>query len=141
MIARAHSSGSRESISTPDSPSETDSTRPETRCATTGVPADEVAAARDELLQKVPGLAAAATGADAVAAAYERLVRAPSLLVSLSLEDAVLEERRPNVPGTVERDNWRLPLSVPVDQLADHPGAARLVALVTEALVTEVEES
>jgi 4-alpha-glucanotransferase len=102
--------------------------------ATTGVPEVDVGAARDELLMRVPGLADSSTRADAVVAAYGRLVRSPSLLLSLSLEDAVLEQRRPNVPGTVERDNWRLPLPVPVDELADHAGAARLVGLVTEAL-------
>jgi 4-alpha-glucanotransferase len=37
------------------------------------------------------------------------------------------EERRPNVPGTTERDNWRVPLPVPVDQLAEHPGPAALL--------------
>ena len=37
-------------------------------------------------------------------------------------------QRRPNVPGTVDRDNWRIPLPVRVDDLAGSPEAARLAA-------------
>jgi 4-alpha-glucanotransferase len=75
------------------------------------------------------GLVDDAPAAEAVAAAYEQLGRAPSLLLSFALEDAVGEERRPNVPGTTPdaRDNWRVPLPVPVDELADHPGPAALL--------------
>jgi 4-alpha-glucanotransferase len=104
--------------------------------ATTGMSAEDVHGGRRDLLERLvrDGLPDDATAADAVQAAYRQLVRSPSLLLSLSLEDAVLEERRPNVPGTVERDNWRIPLPVPVDELAGSPAAARLVALVTEAL-------
>lgn len=104
----------------------------------TGMPEDDVRRGREELLAKITAAGAGvdASPQEAVVAAYERLVRTPSLLVSLSLEDAVLEERRPNVPGTVERDNWRVPLPVPVDALADHEGAAALVRLVTSALRT-----
>ena len=47
--------------------------------------------------------------------------------LAFSLEDAVVEERRPNVPGTTERNNWKVPLAVPVDQLPDHPGPAALL--------------
>ncbi|CAI9411298.1 4-alpha-glucanotransferase [Nocardioides sp. T2.26MG-1] len=102
----------------------------------TGIPEAEVQSGRRDLLEKLTrdGLAADATPADAVAAAYAQLARAGCLLLQLSLEDAVLEERRPNIPGTVDRDNWRIPLPVPVDRLADSPQAARLVRLVTEAL-------
>ncbi|WP_210443254.1 4-alpha-glucanotransferase [Nocardioides sp. SYSU D00065] len=104
--------------------------------ATTGMPEDDVRAGRDDLVAKLvrSGLSPDATPEEAVDAAYAELSRAPSLLLSLSLEDAVLEERRPNVPGTVERHNWRLPLPVPVDALGDLPSATRLVRLVTDAL-------
>jgi 4-alpha-glucanotransferase len=46
----------------------------------------------------------------------------------------VLEERRPNMPGTVGRDNWRLPLPLPVDDLGRSATAARLVALANAGL-------
>jgi 4-alpha-glucanotransferase len=103
----------------------------EEQLVATGMPEDDVRGGRDDLLEKLTrdGLAAGTSPADAVEAAYAQLTRAPCLLLQLSLEDAVLEERRPNIPGTVERDNWRIPLPVPVDELAESPQAARLVAL------------
>ena len=103
----------------------------EEQLVATGMPEADVRGGRDDLLEKLirDGLAADASPAEAVEAAYAQLTRAPCLLLQLSLEDAVLEERRPNIPGTVERDNWRIPLPVPVDELADSPKAARLVAL------------
>jgi 4-alpha-glucanotransferase len=104
--------------------------------ATTGMPEEDVRSGREALVQRLvrDGLAEDATAADAVEAAYRQLARTSSMLVSLSLEDAVLEERRPNVPGTVERDNWRIPLPVPVDKLGETAEALRLVRLVTEAM-------
>lgn len=103
----------------------------EEQLVATGMPEEDVRGGRDDLLEKLTrdGLAADATPTEAVVVAYAQLTRAPCLLLQLSLEDAVLEERRPNIPGTVERDNWRIPLPVPVDELADSPQAARLVAL------------
>jgi 4-alpha-glucanotransferase len=72
----------------------------------------------------------------AVDAAYRRLAQAPCLLLSVALEDAVLEERRPNVPGTTARENWRIPLRVPVDDLPALEEAARLARLMSEAVAT-----
>ncbi|MEI5675624.1 MULTISPECIES: 4-alpha-glucanotransferase [unclassified Nocardioides] len=98
----------------------------------TGMAEEDVRDAREALLSKVTadGLPSTATAAEAVAAAYTRVARAPSLLVSLTLEDAVLEERRPNVPGTTDRDNWCLPLPVLLDQLTTDPRAGDLPRLV-----------
>jgi 4-alpha-glucanotransferase len=82
---------------------------------------DDVRTGREELLERL--LRAGVTTDDDVAtvvpAAYARLGEAPSLLLALSLEDAVHEERRPNVPGTTaeERDNWCVRLPVDVDAL------------------------
>ncbi|HYF72598.1 MAG TPA: 4-alpha-glucanotransferase [Nocardioides sp.] len=103
----------------------------EEQLAVTGMPAEDVHGGRLDLLEKLTrdGLAEDATPADAVVAAYTQLTRAECLLIQLSLEDAVLEERRPNVPGTVERDNWRIPLPVPVDELEESPDVERLVRL------------
>ncbi|QIG45980.1 4-alpha-glucanotransferase [Nocardioides anomalus] len=97
----------------------------------TDMPEADVRRGRADLLEKLTrdGLAEGASAAEAVAAAYRQLVRAPSLLVSLSLEDAVLEQRRPNVPGTTERENWRILLPVPVDELGASEDVARLVRL------------
>ncbi|WP_296602377.1 4-alpha-glucanotransferase [Nocardioides sp.] len=103
----------------------------EEQLVATGMPEADVRGGREDLLERLTrdGLATHASPADAVEAAYVQLTRAPCLLLQLSLEDAVLEERRPNIPGTVERVNWRIPLPVPVEELADSPQAARLVAL------------
>ena len=60
--------------------------------------------------------------------------RAPSLLLSVALEDAVHEERRPNMPGTVDRDNWRIPLPVPVEDLPRLPEAVALARQVDTAV-------
>ncbi len=82
---------------------------------------EDLRTGREELLARISrdGLPADAAVGEAVAAAYGRLGRADSLLLALSLEDAVLEERRPNVPGTTadDRDNWCIPLPVDVDAL------------------------
>ncbi|MCR6033159.1 4-alpha-glucanotransferase [Nocardioides sp. zg-579] len=98
--------------------------------AATDMAEDDVRSGREDLLERLrrDGLAADAPVEDAVVEAYRQLGTAPSLLLSVALEDAVAEERRPNVPGTTERDNWRLPLGVPLEDLGDHPGVARLLA-------------
>jgi len=44
------------------------------------------------------------------------------------LDDLVGAERRPNVPGTIDQHpNWRIPLPVSLDDLADTPLADRIV--------------
>jgi 4-alpha-glucanotransferase len=65
-----------------------------------------------------------ATVEDALVSAHARLGRAASLLLAVSLDDAVAQERRPNVPGTTDRDNWRVPLPVPLDELHTDPRPA-----------------
>jgi 4-alpha-glucanotransferase len=59
--------------------------------------------------------------ATAVKRAHELLAQAPSLLLAATLDDAVGEERRPNMPGTTDRPNWSLPLPVLVEDLPAHP--------------------
>ena len=81
----------------------------------------DVRAGREELLERLrrSGVDDSSELPDVVTAAYRRLGGAPSLLLALSLEDALHEERRPNVPGTTaeHRDNWCVPLPVHVDDL------------------------
>jgi len=100
---------------------------------TTGVPVEELEGGRDELLARLDrsGLPETATAEEAVVAAHAWLGRSPSVLVSATLEDAVVQERRPNILGTTtERPNWCLPLPVLVEDLPDHP----TVVAVAEAL-------
>ena len=69
--------------------------------------------------------------------AHELLAQAPSLLLSATLDDAVGERRRPNMPGTTDRPNWSLPLPVPVEDLPAHP----LLKTVAQTLADGVRSS
>jgi 4-alpha-glucanotransferase len=82
---------------------------------------EELERGRKSLLDHLPGLAEGATAEEAVERAHQLLAKAPSLLLSATLDDAVGEQRRPNMPGTTDRANWSLPLPVPVEELPDHP--------------------
>jgi len=91
----------------------------------------ELAANRTEMLDKIGD---SAYPDEAVLAAYRRLAQAPSALLCATLDDAVLARRRPNVPGTIERDNWCIPLPVLVDDLPLHPPARALAKLMDAAV-------
>jgi len=82
---------------------------------------EELERGRTSLLGHLPGLADGAPVEDAVTRAHELLAQAPSTLLSATLDDALGELRRPNMPGTTDRPNWSLPLPVLVEDLADHP--------------------
>jgi 4-alpha-glucanotransferase len=84
-------------------------------------PDEELERGRAGLLAKLTGVRKNSKPATAVKRAHERLAQAPSLLLAATLDDAVGEERRPNMPGTTERPNWSLPLPVLVDDLPAHP--------------------
>jgi 4-alpha-glucanotransferase len=81
---------------------------------------EELERGRTSLLEKLPGLRKNARPETAVKRAHELLSRAPSLLLSATLDDAVGEWRRPNMPGTTDRPNWSLPLPVLVEDLPAH---------------------
>ncbi|HWJ97378.1 MAG TPA: 4-alpha-glucanotransferase, partial [Acidimicrobiales bacterium] len=69
---------------------------------------------------------------DVAVAAHAALAAAPSMLVTAALDDLVGAEHRPNVPGTIdEHPNWRIPLPVPLDDLAATPLADRIVAAIS----------
>jgi 4-alpha-glucanotransferase len=63
---------------------------------------------------------------DAIVASYEALTQAPSTLLSATIDDAVAAQRRPNIPGSVDRENWKIPLPVRIDDLPRHPLAGRV---------------
>jgi len=92
---------------------------------------DELSANRSEMLSKVGD---STYPDEAVLAAYGQLTRAPSALLCATLDDAVLARRRPNVPGTTERDNWCIPLPVLVDDLPFYPPARALAKLLDGAV-------
>jgi len=69
-----------------------------------------------------------ATVADQVVALYAYLARTPSVLIGVSLPDAVGQRQPQNIPGTTdEYPNWRIPLAdgdgrpVLLEDLADQP--------------------
>lgn len=92
--------------------------------------------ARVRALLVAEGLAGEdATVDDLVVAMHAFVARTPSLMTAVALGDAVGDPRQPNMPGTLdEYPNWRLPLPVALEDLADDPS----VAAVVEAVRREV---
>jgi 4-alpha-glucanotransferase len=95
---------------------------------------EELERGRAALLEHLGAVPSDATPAAAVEAAYRRLATAPSTLLSATLDDALAEERRPNIPGTTDRPNWRLPLPVPTEELAEHPGVRAVAGVLADGL-------
>jgi 4-alpha-glucanotransferase len=91
-------------------------------------PNEEATTAIRTKLAKGSGLPDDAPPADAVVAAHRLLAEAPSMVLAATLEDALVVEERPNVPGTVdERHNWSLALPVPQEEL-ERSETARAIA-------------
>jgi 4-alpha-glucanotransferase len=74
---------------------------------------------------------------DQVVALYAYLARTPSVLIGVSLPDAVGQRQPQNVPGTTdEYPNWRIPLAdgegkpVFLEDLAAQPGVRTLAEAV-----------
>jgi 4-alpha-glucanotransferase len=66
---------------------------------------------------------------EVVAAGHALLARAPSRLVTATLDDALAVAERPNVPGTTnERPNWSIALPRPLEALETTPLALRIAA-------------
>jgi 4-alpha-glucanotransferase len=82
---------------------------------------EELQRGRASLLEHLPGLPSDAPVEQAVERAHQLLARAPSTLLSATLDDALGEVRRPNMPGVDGRPNWSIPLPVLVEDLAAHP--------------------
>jgi 4-alpha-glucanotransferase len=73
------------------------------------------------------GLGPDADPQDVVVALHKLLGEAPSLFVTATLEDALLVRERPNIPGTAgQRANWSLALPATLEELRDHPLAAKV---------------
>ncbi len=101
-----------------------------------GRPEDaEAATELREHLAELAQLDADATPVEAVDAAYRTLATSPCALLAATLEDAVAAERRPNVPGTTERDNWSIPLPLPLEDVLASGGAHRLARILRDGTV------
>lgn len=95
---------------------------------------EELERGRSSLLEHLPGLPHDASPEQAVQRAHRLLAQAPSRLLSATLDDAVGEQRRPNMPGTTSRPNWSLPLPVPVEELAEHPLVRQVAGTLADAV-------
>ncbi|MGY1720668.1 4-alpha-glucanotransferase [Blastococcus sp. SYSU DS0552] len=95
---------------------------------------EELERGRQSLLAHLPGLSDDATVEQAVEQAHALLATAPSLLLSATLDDAVGEQRRPNMPGADDRPNWSLPLPVLVEDLPGHPLLQTVARTLAEGL-------
>ncbi len=74
---------------------------------------------------------------EVILAAHARLAETPCVLLSATLEDAVGQPPRPNMPGTLTRPNWSIPLPVPVDDLAGLERAKAVAAALAAAVRPE----
>ncbi len=68
-------------------------------------------------LKRLAAVSDDAAPAQVIERAYAALGRAPSRLVVATLDDASQAERRPNMPGDVDRANWSIPLPRTLEQL------------------------
>src|SRR5207302_1210482 len=76
-----------------------------------------------EQLAELTGLPGEAPVDEVVVAAHARLAKAPSMIVTATLDDALCIPERPNLPGTTsEWPNWSLALS------SRWPSSSRLCA-------------
>jgi 4-alpha-glucanotransferase len=70
---------------------------------------------------------ASAPPAEVVARVHEALARAPSRIVTATLDDAMAVEERPNMPATHDEwPNWRLALPAPIETLKTSRLAKRI---------------
>lgn len=91
-------------------------------------------AIRDRLARDA-ALGPGASTEEAVVGAHQLLARAPSVLLTATLEDAVASTQRPNMPGAgATRPNWSIPLPVDLGGLCSHPLAARVAAELDRAV-------
>jgi 4-alpha-glucanotransferase len=80
----------------------------------------------------------AGTPEEVVVALHEQLAATPSLVLLATLDDAVANPDRPNMPGTTDEwPNWRLPLPVSLEQLEEHPLAHRVAEVLRRAVHPE----
>lgn len=95
-------------------------------------PNEEAGAALRRRLAQWGGARDGATSEEVVAAAYALLARAPSMLLSATLEDVCGVEERPNMPGTThEWPNWRRALPLTLEDLEQLPSARAIAGLLS----------
>ena len=82
-----------------------------------------------ERLKKVARVDDDAPVHEVITATYEALSRAPCMLLTAGLDDALGVQKRPNMPGTLDEwPNWRIPLPVPLEEVETAPGPRAVAA-------------
>jgi 4-alpha-glucanotransferase len=99
-----------------------------------GLEVDEAQAARlRDRLRGVAGCGPDAPVDEVIVGVHRELARAPSMLVTATVEDALGVTQRPNMPGTLaDRPNWSLALPVLLDEALDDPLVNRVAAAMRE---------
>jgi 4-alpha-glucanotransferase len=87
------------------------------------------------------GLASDAPADAAVRSAHRLLARAPCRLLTATLDDAIAEPERPNIPGADDgRPNWSLALPLPLEEVERHPLALEIAASLRDGVTTPTPE-
>ena len=74
-------------------------------------------AVKERVMQQT-GLAADAALDEVSLTVHRLLAEAPSLVITATLDDAILVEERPNMPGTIDQwPNWRMALPQPIEDI------------------------
>ncbi len=87
---------------------------------------------------QVAGAADDASVDEVVAGVYGALARAPSLLVTAAIDDALGIEERPNMPGTVDEwPNWSIALPVSIEEIESDPRPRAIADLLNRRHASE----
>ncbi|MEW6152681.1 MAG: 4-alpha-glucanotransferase [Actinomycetota bacterium] len=91
---------------------------------------DDAAGQTRDRLRRLAAVDDGARAEAVVEGAYRALARAPCLLMTASLDDALTVEERPNMPGTTDAwPNWSIALPEPLEAVEDDPRPGRLAGL------------
>jgi 4-alpha-glucanotransferase len=88
-----------------------------------------------ERLKELTGFSSETSVDEVTLRAYERLAASPCLIVTAALDDALGVQQRPNVPNTMERPNWCLPLPKRLDELEQDPQVIAVAGTLMKELV------
>ena len=90
-------------------------------------PNDHATGRLRDRLGRWAGVGPTASADDVVAGTYATLARAPSVLLTAALDDALAVEERPNMPGTLDEwPNWSIALPAPLEELRSDPRPAEI---------------
>ncbi len=90
-----------------------------------------------ERLQTIAGVTESASVAEVTAKAHEALAQAPSVAILASLDDALLVEQRPNLPGIAsdKRPNWSIPLPKKLEEIETDPAVLKVANILRRGVL------